>query len=407
VSGLNAWLDSAQTSLTLDASRVREVLSGGNASQALAGVLVALRNPADNPATVLLALGVLAVVVLIAMLILWYVMMGGPGPREAQAAGEPIPKEAAPRSRRRALTLALVALVAALAVAGSIYATSDAACARCHVNASAVASHAKSSHSNASCRSCHVGPGVRNAFIANVTGVRNIVHGLRRSTTSTPSVIIGNEACLACHAKVANSVVVARGVRMRHQDVLEVGYVCIDCHNTAGHGEAVKRVQSPKMSQCIACHDGRKVANACTLCHSDDVGVAGRTPGQGFLKVHIEFDSCRGCHSMKTCIDCHGLELPHSKEFIAGAHARKGHLEPKTCLKCHTVQGFCNNCHLFNSDPSTGLPVGPHEHEGDFVKWHTRISAQTTLSCPCHVADRGLPNRQQFCDFCHGPQPPN
>jgi hypothetical protein len=228
MNGLNTLLDSVQSSLTLDPSRARALLAQGNASQAIASVVAALRNPAQNPATALLALGLLADVLLIGMLVLWYVIVILPGRREDRAAAAQATTTTTttgPEARRRRLILASISagVVLAVAMAGWTYGTSDSACARCHYTAPAVASHAKASHSHVACSGCHVGPGVRNAFIASATGAHNVVRNVQGSTTPTPSVVINDSACLACHSDVTTGVVVARGIRMRHKDVTEVG----------------------------------------------------------------------------------------------------------------------------------------------------------------------------------------
>ena len=366
--------------------------------------LDALRNPAHNPLVAVIIIGAIVVVLLIVVLMAFLIVIS-----VRDLARRPVEKSAPPRAERkknprRALVVWLVLGAALLAgiIGAWNYGISDSACARCHATRSAFASRAGDQHAKVSCSRCHVAPGARGSFLAAVDGFRNArVQFAGASKDATPDTQVDRSACLSCHPDIAAGVVVANGVRMRHSDVLAVGYTCTDCHDHTGHGGGTRPAGKRQMALCIVCHDGKKTPNKCSLCHTGDVGVGSRRPGPGYVKAYIPVDSCRGCHPMQPCIECHGLELPHSKEFIAGFHARKAHLQPEICVRCHNVQEFCDSCHQFQSDPASGLPLSPHAHEGDFVTWHVKPAAETSQSCVCHAPT----DRQQFCDYCHAPQP--
>ncbi|MDZ4064290.1 MAG: hypothetical protein U1E22_06420, partial [Coriobacteriia bacterium] len=98
---------------------------------------------------------------------------------------------------------------------------------------------------------------------------------------------------------------------------------------------------------------------------------------------------CRGCHSIETCNDCHGLEMPHPREFAAtGAHAKQAGFEgQRLCVKCHDVEKFCNRCHQFGE-----------AHGG--AAWRVEHGPQTAafgreVCEPCHHRSK------DFCALCH------
>jgi hypothetical protein len=373
----------------------------------------ALSDPAHNATTVLVLLGVVGLVLLILLLIAYLIVTlvqdwKNPPP-------PPVPR--APKREARAGTPVIKAvawtIVPAVVLVGAIvgynYGTSDVACARCHFTKRAFASRAADTHAKVACSSCHVAPGAAGAFAAAASGLTNLRIELvsHPADSGSTEVQVQSSACLSCHGSVASGVVVAGGIRMRHSDVLAVGYACTDCHSTVGHGpRAVVPARRATMAQCVQCHDGRKAPGACATCHSRDVGVKSgeRAVTTDIPKATITPNGCRGCHPMTTCINCHGLELPHSDAFIQGYHARKALLEPQVCVKCHDTKTFCNGCHQFTV--KNGLPTGPHGSVSDFVAMHKGAGpisgGPDSASCSCHT--KGGP-RQPLCDDCHAKQP--
>ena len=374
---------------------------GSRVSAAARLVTEVLGNPASNPLVALLVvLGIALVLVIVALLVWLMVVLVREikHPREKSSQSAAVERRSA-RAVPVIWTLLVVALLAVVIV-GWQYGTSDRTCARCHVTNSAFKSNAQDAHAEVSCRDCHIAPGPTGALAAGVTGVRNIKTQLREEPNRPTRVAhVDDNACLACHQAITEGVTTAGGIRMRHSDVLEVGYACTDCHNTAGHGESIRRVRRPQMAQCVLCHDGKKARSECDVCHTTDVGAAKRKPGAGYVKTYITPDGCRGCHSMQGCIECHGLELPHSQQFIGGYHAKKAYENVRLCFKCHGGVDFCNGCHIFGLLPS-GLPRNPHD---DFVPWHAKYAVRGGNACLCH-GENGYQN-PAFCDFCHGQQP--
>lgn len=369
-----------------------------------------LRNPVQNPLGALAALGAVAglllVIVLFAAIVYVVIdLIRHPyvAPKNAGAGGT----GSKPRRHYGDLIwVAVLLLVVVAAFVGWSYGLKDATCKRCHYTHVAFEDRAAGTHHAVACSDCHVAPGPRGALAAAVTGVSNVkIQILGTTPAPHPQAPVQNDACLKCHAKVTSGTVVQNGIRMRHSDVLAVGYACTDCHNTVAHGANVARPLYPKMSQCVMCHDGVKASSRCSICHVKDIGVNTNPVAPGFIKVVLPNDSCRGCHSMVTCVNCHGIELPHTQEFISGFHARKALLEPQVCVKCHSPTGFCNRCHAFTQTPA-GLPDSPHAHNntGGFITWHKTANGPGMGSCSCHVKSG---SREQLCYYCHGPQPPH
>jgi hypothetical protein len=300
------------------------------------------------------------------------------------------------------------ALLVGLGFAWS-YGTSDATCARCHTMNHAFVSRKTDPHANVACSRCHVAPGASGAFSTVVSGAGNLGVQLFKhpEDRATGEAQVQNASCLSCHENVTSGIVVAGATRMRHSDVLAVGYACTDCHGSVGHGpDGVAPARYPTMGQCVQCHDGTKATSQCAMCHSHDIGApsAQRAVATDIPKATITPDGCRGCHKMTTCINCHGIELPHSQQFKAGYHARKALLEPQVCMKCHDVATFCNGCHQFTV--KNGLPAGPHGDVNAFIAMHKGAGPTTgggdSSSCSCHT--KGGP-RQALCDDCHATQP--
>lgn len=363
--------------------------------------LTALRSPAENPLAALFTIASMVLVALILVLVAYLTLLSTEKKSAPTAPTAESARGAKSTARGRILTAVLGLVLLGGLSAAWVYSTTDSVCTRCHFTERAVASHAEGTHSGVACRKCHIGPGLSAAVLVRLRGLDNAVVQLTGAPEDAMPTRVANGACLNCHKDILEGVIVARSIRIRHVDLLEVRHACTDCHNTEGHGKEVARALYPRMGQCLACHDGERASAECAACHSEDVGVAIRRLARPYSQTNVEKDDCRGCHPMDTCIACHELELPHSDQFIEGYHALNGYTRTEICLGCHDLKAFCNGCHQFQVE-GNGAAAWKRYHvgQGDFVTWHANAGGEGIGSCRCHDTDR-----QKFCNYCHGPQP--
>ncbi len=214
--------------------------------------------------------------------------------------------------------------------------------------------------------------------------------------------MVSNGSCNRCHRSVANGTVTRHGIRVRHKDFLDRGYKCVYCHNTIAHGDNVPVPKFPTMDKCVLCHDNKRASAECKLCHVEEAIGEAREPRREFVKIATEIPwHCRGCHTLeisKKCIDCHGLEMPHSPEFKSGKHARLGFTQKSICWRCHPSNfGLCNKCHVYPS---------PHGSESEWIRLHGPAAKKTIIVevfledsqfIDCYLCH----DRPNMCDACH------
>jgi hypothetical protein len=113
-----------------------------------------------------------------------------------------------------------------------------------------------------------------------------------------------------------------------------------------------------------------------------------------------EVNYCFTCHVEKTfCDGCHGMEMPHSKEFLEPTSPTdpQGHpviskVKPEKCEMCHEVKktDFCNQC-----------------HHGTYVKWEYKSSPPWLRQHATAVGSTGIDactakcHTVTFCSDCH------
>ncbi len=113
----------------------------------------------------------------------------------------------------------------------------------------------------------------------------------------------------------------------------------------------------------------------------------------GDARVLIDQPDCGGCHDQSSCDSCHGIRMPHTREFRLTGHARPGVEDlwfngGKTCSKCHNeTRRPCTGCH--QAMPSHGLTWSKY-HQGD------------PRGCSCHARTEHLYGRV-ICELCHEP----
>lgn len=277
----------------------------------------------------------------------------------------------------------VLAFLATAAIAAS-HAGDSPACVGCHLQISGVTEGwMADTHSEVQCLDCHADPGL----LGRAAGLTQYGRWLIGDDPDAPlgRAFVSDASCLGCHASVSNGIIESVNLRVRHQDFLE-RFECVECHTSVGHGELIAPAAGA-MSRCLLCHDGETAAVACESCHLEDVSRVAGTPPERFPKVEMgPPQDCEGCHELDTCDACHGLRMPHTKDFMAWGHGREaawGNTE--TCETCHSYDVFCGRCHDF-----PGHAAGWRTEHGR----HARSNKGGCLTC--HAK-----SDHDFCAICH------
>lgn len=323
-------------------------------------------------------------------------------------------KESAARDRRSVwiARLALLPLVLIALIGTGSYMGRSSECGRCH-GAARAAALARSSHRNVGCIACHGDQGLAGPVRQIVTYARWVsVYALTRERPKSTGADVDERACITCHQKIASSTVTRNGIRVRHSDFLAAGNRCADCHNAIAHPDVAARPSEPKMSNCLACHNGEIASTDCEVCHVRDPVLRRLPKGKGFAKVSLgeeEWEnSCFKCHNPAPCTRCHGLRMPHPPGWArkGGAdepnlHARVAFTNRQVCWRCH-FKGrdvfspnpqACSACHEPGmATKMHGGPVWVQEHGLEAIGKKTGVFAacfachSTTLCGDCHRA---------------------
>ncbi len=243
-------------------------------------------------------------------------------------------------------------------------------------------------HTGAPCVACHEPPGgLRLAFLGPRFG-----HVLGHSAgVAYPYPPAGSRGCLSCHAEILDGVRVSSDipVRMSHAEPVASGLGCPDCHAT-GHDESADR-PAGRMNRCLSCHDAQTASSECSTCHTTDPGVMRREAGSGRILGRVSASprvDCGGCHDLAPCDACHGIRMPHTKEFEEVGHAMAAAFEKKElCFEqCHE-EADCGACH------------GNFASHGPGFKESHGTGRSFASPCSCH-APADNPARP-FCPVCH------
>ncbi len=262
-------------------------------------------------------------------------------------------------------------------------------CSQCHGPILQVEATSNLVHKSVSCYSCHRTSGLTGLATEKLKEVRMVGAQLRgkESGWSTP---IGNTVCLRCHEKITKGVAVAGKIKVSHEEILQEGYSCQECHTASGHSPK-ELDPSLAMERCSFCHDGRSARQDCSLCHTNNVLAKNKTvplkepthPIRGEAKHGVgNIYTCKGCHAEAVCSKCH-LAMPHPDNWTY-RHGNEAIKQPKACSTCHIAEVMCRDCHRIEMPhPSTWLS----EHARNSQKIGEYVCER------CHVL--------QSCDYCH------
>lgn len=202
------------------------------------------------------------------------------------------------KSRYTRKTIAIVALLAAIAMIGGLHIATDASgvCVMCHPEHGKL--WKKSTHQTVECVECHVDPGVWGMAKAKVRGTRNLFVAMAHGNDVEPGkdpLPVSTENCRGCHRGVLyvnemgfedlpDNNLKNDGLIMGHRIHVEKHSIdCVWCHRGTVHRdpEIVGKYEynMPFHQDCDVCHTGEYVEkydvtlpntsddSGCTLCH--------------------------------------------------------------------------------------------------------------------------------------------
>jgi hypothetical protein len=358
---------------------------------------------AANIVVLLVLLIVLVIVGLLVTVILWSTSPRG---RVEALLDERVHRSSARDSRRWAVRAGVLAVFLVAVLGADFYMSRPSRCAECHRDNLHAEALERSPHAAVDCMECHRAAGVTAAARQGLAYTRWIVtYTVTQEVPEAEPGSVESAACMRCHSDIRETRVY-RGIRVRHSDFLDEGYLCRDCHNSASHPGAVAEPSEPSMDSCIVCHDGESISAECDVCHVQEVidyVVAGRDLPQ---TTTVDMANCYECHdNAQECFWCHGATMPHPAEWYpddpvapttAGTHARAGFVDRESCWRCHYGEGSLFNptdeacrCHgLFG--PMHGAESWIAEHGLQATGRKTGIYAECFM---CH--------NNRLCDNCH------
>lgn len=386
-----------------------------------------IRHPSNDPQAFALLLAAITVAVLLVVLIMLLVFMtttneergrGVPGRGagssvDAGTGAAPSPQqqtasehEGARRAKRASVGLVWLLVALAVWITGGWVTSRDSVCVSCHLDDSAHAVRMEGGeddpHADVACVGCHESP----SLLARVTVAvpRRAVHFMGgfalEKLARGYGVPVAVKSCSECHKREISETVEddGRGVRMSHAEPLDAKAYCNDCHALHPDTGIVDRF-TVGMAPCLRCHDANQAPAECSYCHTKDVAYAMQSRGEIRPVSHVRQIDCGGCHSQASCDACHGLRMPHTPEFMGGAHAREAvediwHNGGRTCDRCHfEMHRPCTKCHVA-SFPGHAKETWPRDH----AKADPRNNGCDSCHGKLAVMDRN------FCLVCHDPR---
>jgi len=281
-----------------------------------------------------------------------------------------------PSTRPRAIILTGVGVLvlAVLAVAGGVIATSTIwFCATpCHkVQADTIASYEASSHSQISCMACHEP--------VNATPIQFAMAKLRSMGELPPTIMnkyelplnkgsayalntreMGSKQCTQCHTTM-RKVTPSAGVIIDHEAHAKDGVTCTTCHNRVAHNDEAIELKLPgnvkhedftKMDACFRCHDlegERRAKGECNLCHTPEFALVPSTHAEvGWLpKGHAN----AATESLKKF----GIATVEAEELVKEGVSEEVAVPVEHCSTCHKTS-FCDTCHAKLADALRTAP---------------------------------------------------
>lgn len=320
--------------------------------------------------------------------------------RAATGSGATRPRPARSPRARIAVTITAVLFLGVLWVVTAATTSASYVCISCHADRPHVEAAAMDPHTDVACVECHEPGNVLSRVTYELPSrAWHVVEGGVRGVPAVGyGIPIGSQSCTDCHAdQIAGTIRnEQREIRVSHAEPLEAGAECVDCH--ALELGMVSRV-TVGMDPCLRCHNGTQAESGCGVCHDGDPARAIRsrpTTEAAFVADQVPVPRCGGCHDevAEGCDGCHGLRMPHSREFMAFDHARYGvedlwYNDGAVCGKCHFAERRpCQRCHS-----------GFLAHGEDWQRLHGQGVGYSN-PCGCHQY-MAYSKQRNFCGLCH------
>ena len=307
------------------------------------------------------------------------------------------------RLTTRGLTIVAILLtVVVVGIGVALAATSTPQfCSTCKSHVPYVDEYKNSAHRDVNCEQCHSKPG---PFFFLTAKLEALQQPIAQLTGDYEKPILGyvlNQSCRRCHNNdLLFHPVSKNGIRVQHKHLIEAGFLCMRCHSTQAHGDAVPPGSRtyPSMDQCLICHNNQyrdpqgQVATAqCDLCHTKpNYGAVPLTHKQSDWPTRHGavgiLSTCSACHTSKAdCSRCHnGILMPHPATWITEHGKDVDARGREACGQCHDTTEYCVTCHKV-----------PMPHPADYIGTHPAIAARVgTETCfNCHVVAN--------CQACH------
>lgn len=207
-----------------------------------------------------------------------------------------------------------------------------------------------STHAEVGCQACHVRPTTiaQGVYRARMVGEFYLSFASRSREPN----LFGkptNDACLSCHFDL-RTVSPSGDLRIPHRAHVSILKMqCVECHNYLVHEKNPAGKHTPRMDDCLRCHNGDTAENACTACHTEKAAPKTHRT-KDWLVLHPRDAAepgaeCTDCHKFtdKWCVDCHTRRpQSHAKDWraIHGLRIAKH----RNCEACHAAP-FCVRCH--------------------------------------------------------------
>lgn len=206
-----------------------------------------------------------------------------------------------------------------------------------------------STHSRMNCGSCHVEPELKNVVVYKLKSIGNFYLSYI-APPAQPGIFVkpSKKVCFQCHTKY-RTISPSGDLLIPHRAHVEVLKLkCVYCHWWLVHRKNPKGLNSPPMTKCLKCHDGKQASQACKSCHTEKAYPASHRAAD-WPKQHSQRTkeiNCGDCHGWtpQFCQECHGRRPPSHAGNWKKAHSFPAKARSKGCLVCHK-RSKCLTCH--------------------------------------------------------------